>query len=115
MLSEVRERDPGPGIAPGIDPVFGVAPDRLAPGGDPPAGDPGGGDPFGGGGPGPFAAFNPGQPEFLPFAPGSPPGSGIAAVPEPATWAMLILGFFGVGVAVRRRRRRQLPCAGRAS
>ena len=77
VLSEVRERDPGPGIAPGIDPVFGVAPDGLAPGGDPPAGDPGGGpgggDPFGGGGPGPFAAFNPGQPEFLPFAPGSPP------------------------------------------
>ena len=27
-----------------------------------------------------------------------------AAVPEPATWAMLIVGFFGAGAAVRRRR-----------
>lgn len=114
VLSEVRERDPGPGI----DPVFGVAPDGLAPGSDPAAGDPGGGDPGGGdpfgGGPGgggpsfgPFAAFNPTQPELLPFAPGSPPDPGIPAVPEPATWAMLILGFFAVGMAVRRRR--QLP------
>jgi len=30
--------------------------------------------------------------------------SDTAAVPEPATWAMLILGFAGVGSAVRRRR-----------
>jgi len=26
------------------------------------------------------------------------------AVPEPATWAMLLLGFAGIGVAMRRRR-----------
>jgi len=25
------------------------------------------------------------------------------AIPEPATWAMMILGFFGAGCAVRRR------------
>lgn len=28
-----------------------------------------------------------------------------AAVPEPATWAMMIAGFFGVGVMVRRKAR----------
>ena len=27
---------------------------------------------------------------------------GIGAVPEPATWAMMLFGFFGVGAAVRR-------------
>lgn len=28
-----------------------------------------------------------------------------AAVPEPATWAMMLLGFGGIGIAMRRRRR----------
>jgi hypothetical protein len=28
-----------------------------------------------------------------------------AAVPEPGTWAMMLLGFGGMGVAMRRRRR----------
>lgn len=28
-----------------------------------------------------------------------------AAVPEPATWAMMLLGFAGIGVSMRRRRR----------
>lgn len=31
-------------------------------------------------------------------------GITIAAVPEPGTWAMMLLGFAGVGVALRRRR-----------
>lgn len=31
--------------------------------------------------------------------------SGIAPVPEPATWAMMIIGFGGVGALMRRRRR----------
>ena len=31
----------------------------------------------------------------------------IAAVPEPATWAMMLLGFFGLGAALRMSRRRQ--------
>ena len=29
----------------------------------------------------------------------------IGAVPEPATWGLMILGFGGVGAAIRRRRR----------
>ena len=29
----------------------------------------------------------------------------VPAVPEPATWAMMLLGFAGIGVAMRRRRR----------
>ncbi len=28
----------------------------------------------------------------------------LSAVPEPATWAMMLLGFGGIGIAVRRRR-----------
>jgi hypothetical protein len=34
---------------------------------------------------------------------GGGPGGG--AVPEPATWAMMILGFFGAGAVLRNRRR----------
>jgi hypothetical protein len=33
-----------------------------------------------------------------------PPIPGGGGVPEPATWAMMILGFFGLGASVRRRR-----------
>ena len=34
--------------------------------------------------------------------PGTPPGSPpVSAVPEPATWAMLIFGFFGLGARLR--------------
>ena len=36
---------------------------------------------------------------------------GGAAVPEPASWAMMLLGFAGVGVAMRRRRSRKLAIA----
>ena len=35
--------------------------------------------------------------------PGNIIGGGTAGVPEPATWAMLFLGFFGVGAIARRR------------
>jgi hypothetical protein len=31
------------------------------------------------------------------------------AVPEPATWAMMLLGFLGMGVAIRRSRSSALP------
>ena len=32
-------------------------------------------------------------------------------VPEPAAWAMMLLGFGGVGATVRARRVRQAPVA----
>ena len=36
---------------------------------------------------------------------------GTSAVPEPGTWAMLLLGFAGVGIALRRSRRRTVATA----
>ena len=38
------------------------------------------------------------------YVPGAGPGPGGPGVPEPATWAMLIMGFGGVGAVMRRRR-----------
>ena len=35
----------------------------------------------------------------------------MAAVPEPATWAMMITGFFGLGTVLRSSRRRQAVAA----
>ena len=32
-----------------------------------------------------------------------------AAVPEPGTWAMMLIGFGAMGVSMRRRRRTQNP------
>jgi hypothetical protein len=32
-----------------------------------------------------------------------------AAVPEPATWAMMLFGFAGIGVQMRRKRQQSLP------
>ena len=40
---------------------------------------------------------------------GAPPIS--AAVPEPSTWAMLLLGFFGIGAAVRKMKVKQVSLA----
>ncbi len=37
--------------------------------------------------------------------------TGAPAVPEPATWAMMLLGFGGIGMAMRRRRRATLQTA----
>ena len=31
-----------------------------------------------------------------------------AVIPEPATWAMMILGFFGMGATLRSRRRTKI-------
>ncbi|WP_445193699.1 PEP-CTERM sorting domain-containing protein [Sphingomonas sp. Tas61C01] len=35
----------------------------------------------------------------------------VAAVPEPATWGMMVLGFLGMGVALRTRRNRKAVVA----
>lgn len=36
-------------------------------------------------------------------------GTGTPAVPEPATWAMMLVGFAGIGAAMRRSRRNRKP------
>ena len=33
------------------------------------------------------------------------PGTGAGAVPEPSTWAMMLIGFGGIGYSMRRRRK----------
>jgi hypothetical protein len=117
VLSGEREGLPGGGGGapggfggPGGFAPFGGAPGGLIPENfatAPPQGD---GDP----GPGPDGPGNPipGTPPGLldpgpgPDGPGIPPGlpGGSSPVPEPATWAMMILGFFCIGAAIRRRR-----------
>ena len=37
--------------------------------------------------------------------------TGVAAVPEPATWAMMLVGFGGLGAAMRSSRRKQAAAA----
>ena len=90
----------------------------------------GGGGSGGGFGGGPFGGGNNPGSDFLPFDGGTPPGPGtnnkdgddspflsstlppvlpgIAAVPEPATWALFILGFGFIGTLLRRTRDTQL-------
>lgn len=123
VLADVRQRDPG--IAPGTDPVFGIGPDAITPSGSPPLDDPGiggppsggspsdpsSGDPFGAPSSAPFSS-GPGESLIQPYSAGAPPGDpGIPAVPEPATWAMLIIGFFAVGAVLRRRARDKADAA----
>ncbi len=55
----------------------------------------------------PVAAVTPEPPTVTP--PVIPP---VSAVPEPATWAMMIIGFFGLGAAIRSNRAR--PSTSRA-
>lgn len=76
----------GPALGPTATPVFSASLPPPANGGSTGGGTGGGGT---GGNPG-------GQP-------GTDP---VTAVPEPATWLSLILGFFGIGAVLRRRQRR---------
>jgi hypothetical protein len=98
----------GPGGFGGVTPTGGFV--------SPLGGGPGGGGPGGPRGPGdprkpPLTPPVPPlvqPPSILPAdGPGVPGGhGGPGVVPEPATWALLITGFFGVGTALRRRRAR---------
>lgn len=51
---------------------------------------------------------------FIPVVPPPPTEQPLPAVPEPGTWAMMILGFGFAGQAVRRRRRQHAPQAAMA-
>ncbi len=130
VLSGIRDRDPG-----ADDPGYVATPEALAAdlpsdgilpggGGDPGGGGSPGGGGFGGfgggggggpgGGGGGFGGGGGGGPPFIPdpdfsgpvHLPLPPLGPIISAVPEPGTWAVMILGFFAVGAAMRRRTRR---------
>ncbi len=72
--------------------------DRPAVPGDPTVPTPGGG--------GPTVFFDPDPPGGGGKDPSDPPGGTVITtpVPEPATWAMMILGFGAVGYVIRRRR-----------
>ena len=108
VLSTVRDRDPGM-LPAADDPVFASA---LPGAGDPPVGGPAGEDPLIGPAifSGPYYPFAGPEGGFIPgTAPLAPPPTGpiLSAVPEPATWAVMILGFFAVGAAMRRRGRKR--------
>jgi hypothetical protein len=94
---------PDTGLPPIVPPDVGQPPIILPPGppdvGQPPVIPPEIGQP-------PILPPGDDQPPILPpgGGGGQPPG-----VPEPATWAMLILGFFGLGGALRRQSARRRP------
>ncbi len=109
---------PGGGTPGGGTPGGGTPGGGTPGGGTPGGGTPGGGTPGGGtpgdgtpivlpGGPPLFppdgglpTGGTPGGPGGTPGGPYTPP----AGIPEPATWVMLLLGFFGAGGAVRVRK-----------
>jgi hypothetical protein len=111
VLSTVRQREPASGVPPVADnsapgnPIFDTAPDMPAEGGILP-GDTGGVVPGDSGPPSDqmigASAFPPPYDFF-----GVPGAGSVSAVPEPGTWAMMILGFAAVGMALRRRGRKQ--------
>jgi hypothetical protein len=56
-----------------------------------------------------ISALNNQSGEGYPYIPGIPTQHG--AVPEPATWAMMLLGFGGIGMSMRRRPRALMQIA----
>ena len=85
-----------------------LAPPLSAPGSVPGGTVPGGGSP-GGGGPGGGGPGGGGGGEVPPTQPPVTPP--VAAVPEPATWTMMLLGFGSIGLMLRRSRRRTVMTA----
>lgn len=81
----------GPAFGPTATPVFSAGVPGTGGGGSGGGGTGGGGGDSSGGGT------------------GGSDGVPVTAVPEPSTWITLILGFFGVGVALRRRNRVRNP------
>lgn len=53
--------------------------------------------------PTPTASTTPTPPITTPTSPATPVAPPVTTVPEPGTWTMLLLGFFAIGVAGRRR------------
>lgn len=96
---------PDGGPPPILPPDGGQPPIILPPdGGPPPVLPPDGGPPPVTPPDGPPPITPPeGPPPIIP--PITPPGGPPPGVPEPATWAMLIFGFFGLGSALRRQKR----------
>ncbi|MGD9811366.1 MAG: PEP-CTERM sorting domain-containing protein [Sphingobium sp.] len=108
--SSPRFIDTTPGPAPFFaGPTFTPPmPERQTGGGPPPGGGTppgGGGTPPGGGGTPPGGGGTPpvDPPTSPPTTPPEVPPVGV--VPEPATWIMLMAGFFGLGAIMRRARR----------
>ena len=83
-----------------VPPVAPLLPGGLLPGG----GGPSIGPIFGGGGGGGGGGISVVTPVVPPLA---PPVT--SAVPEPSTWAQMLIAFCGIGIAFRRTRRRQAP------
>jgi hypothetical protein len=129
VLSTIREREPAPEIPPELgNPIFAAAPEALqSPPGEapqPPAyGPPFSNTPFFFPGPPPPTGIStppntppgtpPGTPPDTPpgTPPDTPPGTppttyppGTIPIPEPASWLIVSLGFFAMGMAARRRR-----------
>ncbi len=111
---------PGGGTPGGGTPGGGTPGGGTPGGGTPGGGTPGGGIPGGGGPPDEGSPPNGGSPiippdQGTPTIPGTPdtppggdtpggPGTPPPGIPEPATWALMMLGFFGVGAALRGRK-----------
>lgn len=62
------------------------------------------GAPLTGAGPGSFGPATPATPTAPPTTTPVTPVTPVGPVPEPTTWAMMMLGFFGLGALLRRKR-----------
>jgi hypothetical protein len=114
VLSGERVRPPAATTATGDPAPIGDTPTTFASAppafvGGLPRVDPVGGAPINGGGgqlpPGGGGGILP--PNQGPFPPTTPPP--VAAVPEPSSWATMIIGFFAIGGMLRRRASDHLP------